>query len=282
MAKNQIMGIDIGGTNIRAGIVEDGNIVRMESDSVNATGTVEEVLKQIFSLIERTGTGNISGIGIGIPGPVDDEKGIVYELINIPAWKKVELKDILEKKFSIPVRVQNDANCYAMAEYHFGKGKGCNRSFIGLIMGTGIAGGVILNGKLYSGPNGMAGEFGMMPYLDHYYEYYCCGQFFTNIHGISGMEAAEKAMAGDKDALAMWQEFGKHVGNALQAIMYAYDPQKIVLGGSVGQALHLYEKWTQKELQNFVFKNSLQNFKLEASELDNPGLLGAAALNLGY
>ena len=149
-------------------------------------------------------------------------------------------------------------------------------------MGTGIAGGVIINGKLYSGPNGMAGEFGMMPYLDHYYEYYCCGQFFTNIHGISGKEAAEKAMAGDKDALAMWQEFGKHVGNALQAIMYAYDPQKIVLGGSVGQALHLYEKWTWEELEHFVFKNSLENFKLEASELDNPGLLGAAALNFGY
>ena len=280
MADKPIMGIDIGGTNIRAGIVEDGKIVKIESEPVNASGTVEEVLEQMFALIEKTGTNNISGIGVGIPGPVDDEKGIVYELINIPAWKKVELKNILEKQFSIPVHVQNDANCYALAEYHFGKGKGCNRSFIGLIMGTGIAGGVIINGKLYSGPNGMAGEFGMMPYLDHYYEYYCCGQFFTNVHGISGKEAAEKAIAGDREALAMWDEFGKHVGNALQAIMYAYDPQKIVLGGSVGQALNLYEKQTWNELQNFVFKTSLQNFKLEASELDNPGLLGAAALNL--
>jgi glucokinase len=166
-----------------------------------------------------------------------------------------------------------------LAEYHFGKGKGC-QSFIGLIVGTGIAGGIIINGKLYSGPNGMAGEFGMMPYLDKYYEYYCCGQFFSNVKGISGKVAADRALSGDEQALSMWKEFGNHFGMALQAIMYAYDPEKIVLGGSVGQALHLYEKPALECLQNFVFKNSLAKFKLEASELENPGLLGAAALHL--
>ncbi len=280
MAHGRIMGIDIGGTNVRAGIVESGRLVKVETERVNAQGSVEEVLEQLCDLIDRTGTGQIDGIGIGIPGPVDEEKGIVYELINIPAWKKVELKDFLERRYPVPVSVQNDANCYALAEYHFGKGQGCRRSFIGLIVGTGIAGGIIINGKLYSGPNGMAGEFGMMPYLDHYYEYYCCGQFFTNIYSISGLEAAEKAKNGDAKALSMWKEFGEHLANGLQAIMYAYDPEKIVLGGSVGQALDLYEKWVQEGLQHFVFKNSLKNFRLEASELENPGLLGAAALHL--
>lgn len=279
MKPPKIMGIDVGGTNVRAGIVESGKITSMETEQVNAKGTVEEVIQQLCSLIERTGIKQVAGIGVGVPGPVDEEKGIVFELINIPAWKKVELKSILEKKYRIPVQVQNDANCYALAEYHFGKGKGC-KSFIGLIVGTGIAGGIILNGKLYAGPNGMAGEFGMMPYLDHYYEYYCCGQFFTNIHGITGKEAADRADAGDLQALAMWKEFGNHLGNALQAIMYAYDPEKIVLGGSVGKALPIYEKWVWENLQNFVFKNSLKNFSLEASALENPGLLGAAALHI--
>jgi glucokinase len=279
MASGKIIGIDLGGTNVRAGIVENGIINKMKTEKVLARGSVEEVVDQLCSLVENVGYKDVIGIGIGVPGPVDEVNGIVYELINIPAWKKVELKNILEKRFNIPVRVQNDANCYALAEYHFGKGKGC-RSFIGLIVGTGIAGGIIIDGKLYSGPNGMAGEFGMMPYLDKYYEYYCCGQFFSNVKGITGKDAAERALSGDKPALAMWNEFGNHFGMALQAIMYAYDPEKIVLGGSVGQALHLYEKPVWDCLQKFVFRNSLAKFKLEASELENAGLLGAAALHL--
>ncbi len=279
MASGKIIGIDVGGTNIRAGIVESGQLEKIESERVNAQGSVEEVLEQLCALIDKTGTAGIDGIGIGVPGPVDEDKGIVFELINIPAWKRVELKDFLQDRYPVPVSVQNDANCYALAEYHFGKGKGCRRSFIGLIVGTGIAGGIIINGKLYSGPNGMAGEFGMMPYLDYYYEYYCCGQFFTHLYGISGKEAADRAKKGDDKALHMWKEFAGHLANGLQAIMYAYDPEKIVLGGSVGQALSLYEKWVQEGLQQFVFKNSLQNFRLEASELENPGILGAAALH---
>ncbi|HLF33458.1 MAG TPA: ROK family protein [Cyclobacteriaceae bacterium] len=275
----KIIGIDLGGTNIRAGIVEQGKLIRTESEKVEFQGSVNDVLDQICSLVDRMGYKTSDGIGIGVPGPVDDVHGIVYELINIPAWKRVELKDILENKFKVPVRVQNDANCFALAEYHFGRGKGC-RSFIGLIVGTGIAGGIIIEGKLYSGPNGMAGEFGMMPYLDKYYEYYCCGQFFTNVYGITGKEAAGLAAAGDLSALKMWKEFGNHFGNAIQAIMYAYDPQKIILGGSVGTSLPLYEKQTLEVLQNFVFKNSLANFKLEASALNDPGILGAAALHM--
>jgi glucokinase len=274
-----IIGVDVGGTNIRAAIIRSGRPEKLVSENVLAAGAVDEVLEQICSLIERVGTRGAQGIGVGVPGPVDEEAGIVYELINIPDWKKVDLKQFLENRFRLPVKVQNDANCYALAEYHFGKGRGC-KAFIGLIVGTGIAGGIILNGKLYAGPNGMAGEFGMMPYLDQYYEYYCCGQFFTHVYNITGKEAAARAEAGDPEALEMWKEFGVHFGNALQAIMYAYDPEKIVLGGSVGQALKLYEPWVWENLQNFVFKNSLSRFRLESSELENPGVLGAAALHL--
>jgi len=119
----------------------------------------------------------------------------------------------------------------------------------------------------------------MMKYLDKFYEYYSCGQFFSNVYGISGKEAAQLAHNGDETALNMWKEFGEHLGTAIESILYAYDPEKIVLGGSVSKSLYLYEKYLWDVLENFAFKNSLKNFKIEASELDNPGLLGAAALH---
>ena len=274
----KLIGIDLGGTNVRAARIGTHGIEKMESDRVHSKGSVNEVLSQIFQLIERIGTHDIDGIGMGVPGPVDEEHGIVYELINIPSWKKVEVREIFESRYNLPVRIQNDANCFAVAEKYYGKGKNC-KSFIGLIVGTGMAGGIFINDQLYTGPNNMAGEFGMMKYLDKFYEYYSCGQFFSNIYGVSGKEAAEKANNGDNDALAMFREFGKHLGTAIEAILYAYDPEMIILGGSVSKSFHLYEKYLWEVLENFAFKNSLKSFKIEASDLDNPGLLGAAALH---
>jgi glucokinase len=274
----KLIGIDLGGTNVRVARIGSGGIEKMESEGVYSKGTVDEVLSQIFNLVERIGTDEIYGIGMGVPGPVDEKSGIVYELINIPAWKKVEIGEIFKTRYNLPVRVQNDANCFAVAEKYYGKGKNC-KSFIGLIVGTGMAGGIFINDQLYTGPNCMAGEFGMMKYLDKFYEYYSCGQFFDNVYGISGKDAAEKANKGDKDALAMFREFGKHLGTAIEAILYAYDPEMIVLGGSVSKSFHLYEKYLWEVLEEFAFKNSLKNFKIETSELNNPGLLGAAALH---
>ena len=278
MTEKKLIGVDLGGTNVRAAHIGSAGIEKMNIEAVKSKGSVREVLDQIFGLIDQMGIDGIEGIGLGVPGPVDEDNGIVYELINIPAWKKVEVKKIFEDRYGIPVKVQNDANCFAVAEKFFGKGQGV-RSFIGLIVGTGMAGGIFINNQLYTGPNSMAGEFGMMKYLDKFYEYYSCGQFFDNVHGISGKEAYDLAKAGDKKAIDMWREFGNHLGSAIEAILYAYDPEKIILGGSVGQSLELYEDYIWAALDNFAFKNSLKNLRIEASELDNPGLLGAAALH---
>lgn len=278
MNEKRLIGIDLGGTNVRAAHITSKGIEMMDMEAVVSKGSVQEVLSQIYGLIDRIGIQDIDGIGLGVPGPVDEDRGIVYELINIPAWKKVEVKKLFEERYNIPVKVQNDANCFAVAEKFYGKSRDC-RSFVGLIVGTGMAGGIFINDQLYTGPNSMAGEFGMMKYLDKFYEYYSCGQFFSNVHGISGKEAYDRALSGDKDALDMWKEFGKHLGTAIESILYAYDPEKIVLGGSVGQALSLYEDYVWAVLDDFAFKNSLKNFKIEESELDHPGLLGAAALH---
>jgi glucokinase len=274
----KLIGIDLGGTNVRAARIGSNGVELMEFESVRSKGTVDDVLSQIFSLIERIGIRNIDGIGMGVPGPVDEDKGIVYELINIPSWKKVEVKKIFESRYNLPLRIQNDANCFAVAEKFYGKGKKC-KSFIGLIVGTGMAGGIFINDRLYTGPNCMAGEFGMMKYEDKFYEYYSCGQFFSNVYGISGKDAAERANKGDQEAMVMFKEFGKHLGTAIEAILYAYDPEMIILGGSVSKSFHLYKEYLWEILDGFAFKNSLKNFRIEASELDNPGLLGAAALH---
>ena len=124
-----------------------------------------------MSTIEEVFDSAVSGIGVGVPSIVDVEKGIVYDVQNIPSWKEVHLKQLLEERFQVPVFINNDANCFAIGEKHFGKGKD-HENMIGLIVGTGMAGGIIIKNQLYNGYNCGSGEFGMIPYLEHNYEYY--------------------------------------------------------------------------------------------------------------
>lgn len=279
MQQYPIIGIDLGGTNVRAGLVGPGGIERMAEQRIDAQGSVEKVLGQIYEVIDRLEAPAIAAIGAGVPGPVDTATGTVYDLINIPAWREVPLKALLEKRYRAPAYVNNDANCFALGERHFGQGRDC-ASFIGLIIGTGMAGGIILNGKLYEGRNCGAGEFGMIRYLDHFYEYYASGQFFDHAYGIGGKEAAQRARQGEPEALAMWQAFGVHVGRAFETILYAYDPERIILGGSVGKSFALYEKWVWETLRDFAYQHSVTNLQISVSQLEQPGVLGAAGLAL--
>jgi len=208
---------------------------------------------------------------------VDIEQGIVYDVQYIPSWKEVPLKQWLTEKYSLPVYVNNDANCFALGEYHFGKGKGTD-SMIGLTLGTGIGGGVIVNRHLYPGHNCGAGEFGMIQYLDHVFEYYGCGQFFQNVYHADGEIVFQKAKAGDKQALQWYKEMGTHLGNTIKAIMYSYDPSLIVFGGSVRFAYPFFQETMWERIRTFAFTRSIGRLRIELSELENSGILGAAAL----
>ena len=157
VARKNIIGIDLGGTNARAGVVRHQRLGEVSSIPINPNGSADEVLDQVCGLVDRTALRDVDGIGIGVPSVVDLETGIVYDVQNIPSWREVPLKSILEERYSIPVLVNNDANCFALGEKHFGKGVGY-RSIIGLIVGTGFAGGIIVDGKLYPGRNCGAGE----------------------------------------------------------------------------------------------------------------------------
>ena len=149
---------------------------------------------------------------------------------------------------------------------------------IGLTIGTGLGAGIIINKKLYAGPNCGAGEFGMVPYLDKFYEWYASGQFFKNVYGINGENVFEQAKQGDARALEMYNELGLHLGNAFKTILYTYDPELIILGGSVRHAYELFQKPMWQQLESFVFPRSVQRLQVKISNLQNSGLLGAAAL----
>jgi glucokinase len=277
MAKETVIGIDLGATNIRGACVNENNISEIKSQRIRSSGTEQEVLEDVFALTDKLVDDKIAAIGIGVPSVVDVEEGIVYDVQYIPSWKEVHLKKWMEKRYHIPVIVNNDANCFALGEHYFGKGKGYH-SMIGLAIGTGVGAGIIINNKLYPGHNCGAGEFGCVDYLDKIYEYYCSGSFFKNVYGIEGEEVFLKAKQNDARSLELYKELGTHLGNAIKMIIYTYDPELIILGGSVRLAYDYFEKTMWERIKACVFSKSIERLQIEISELENSGILGAAAL----
>ncbi len=272
-----IIGVDLGGTKILASRIRNAQIVDSYKSGVPSNGSEQEVISALCDTIDMVIDTEVQAIGLGVPSVVDTEKGIVYDVQNIPSWKEVHLKDILEKKYNLPVYLNNDANCFALGEKYFGNGQNY-KNMIGLIIGTGMAGGIIIDDKLYNGINCGAGEFGMIPYLDKYFEYYACGQFFNNVYGVPGEVVFDRAINGDQEAIKMFDELGFHLGNAINMILYAFDPEIIILGGSVSKAYNLFKKsmWTQ--IKKLVYGSIADKIKIEVSTRSDIAVLGAAAL----
>lgn len=296
MTDKKVIGIDLGATNIRGAVVGGGASVgggaagvsgaavgsglglsEIVSARIRSEGSVEDVLGDIHQVIDALMTGEIAAIGIGVPSVVDVDEGIVYDVQYIPSWKEVPLKRLLEAKYGKPVLVNNDANCFALGEYYFGKERKA-ASMVGLTIGTGLGGGIIINHKLFAGYNCGAGEFGLLPYRDNILEYYCSGSFFRNVYGLDGLQVFKAATAGDARALELYGELGTHVGQAIKAVIYTYDPELIVLGGSVSQAYALFSASMWKEIKTLAYGQTAERIRIVVSELTNSGILGAAAL----
>jgi glucokinase len=272
-----VLGIDIGGTNIRAGLIESNTIVRIEKLKITSNGRENEIIDELHSLITKFSGDQIEGIGIGVPGVVDIKRGIVYDVQNIPSWKEVHLKEKLETKYNLPVYLNNDANCFAIGEKCFGSVKEFS-NIVGLTMGTGLGAGLILNNHLYNGQNCGAGEFGMIPFRDHNYEYYCSGQFFKNTYGLTGKEVTEKANRGDEKAKNILSEFGSNLGEAIKMVIFSIDPEVIVLGGSVSKSYDFFSDAMWNSIRQFPYMKSIENIKIEVSKTKYMAVLGAAAL----
>lgn len=272
-----ILGLDIGGTGIKGGVLVKGHLEDIRSIPTPALESKEFILETIASFIETYAHYDFVGIGIGIPGLVDSREGIVLGLKNIPSFQHVELKKFLTERFAKPVFVNNDANCFAIGVHKYGVGKPF-KNLVGITLGTGVGGGIVINGQLYSGMYSAAGEWCSAPYLEHNYEYYCSGKFFQNIYKSKPKALAKLALAGDPVAIKAYEEFGHHLGELLKVILYSLAPEAIVLGGSIRKTYPLFKKSLFKSLETFAYPTVLANLKILISELDETAIHGAVAL----
>lgn len=274
---NMRLGIDLGGTNIRAALCEEDKLLAHKHHELVNKDSLTDTIEQLISMIRSVLRPEVKGIGIGVPSVVDIHKGIVYNVTHIPSWNKVELKDILEKEFHVPVYINNDVNCFILGEYMHGTARGYD-PVVGLAIGTGLGSGIINEGKLFIGANCGAGEVGPMPYMGKTLEYYVSGNFFKAFYNTTAREMAEKAYKGDSQALQTWEEFGRHMGDALKIVAYAYDPQAVILGGSISKAYSLFEKSMMASMQDFEFPESLKKLKIMVTSNPDITILGAASL----
>jgi glucokinase len=277
MSEPAVIGVDLGGTNVRAGKVVGQEIQEHRARAISGRGTEATVLQEISETIAAVFDKKVAGIGIGVPSLVDVEKGIVYTVENIPSWKEVPLKEILERTFQVPVYVNNDANCFALGELYFGAGRGY-RDLVGMVLGTGLGAGIVINGKLYCGQNCGAGEIGTIPFREHTIEYYCSGQFFQHQFGVDGGTLYEQAQKGDAQAREKFAVFGDNLGQAVMIALYAYDPQIIVLGSSASMAWPFFEAALRRRLKDFAWQHALARVIIQPSQTAEIAVLGAAAL----
>ena len=244
MAKTTIS-VDLGGTHVRVARISNGIIEKCIKEKCNSNGDENDVLQQICKLIDEVINDNVERIGIGVPSVVDHEKGIVYDVQNIPSWKEVHLKSFLENIYHLPVVVDNDVNCFALGEIVYGVGKNY-KNVVGITLGTGVGAGIICNGKIYRGTN---------------------------------TGASLRASQGDEKAIALWQEFGKHLGKLMQAILFTYDPDAIIIGGGIAAGFpYFMESMKNSMHEGFPYQHEADNVQIFISELPNCNLLGASEI----
>jgi glucokinase len=152
------------------------------------------------------------------------------------------------------------------------------RNIVGMTLGTGMGTGVIIEGRLYSGVNCGAGEIGMMDHEGLTLEDYCSGQFFTREYGVAGDVLYRRARGGDADSLQAFERFGGEFAQAVMVALYAYDPQAVILGGSISAAFDLFEGGLRRGLRAFAYPHVIERLTIARSELDDAAVLGAAAL----
>lgn len=275
--ENKILGVDIGATKIHLGIVQDTEVIKEIRFPTLSGSSKEDIVRNLIDGIESLGNHDFQGIGIGVPGLVDENEGIVYDLLNISSWKKVHLRKHLEDHFKIPVKITNDANIFALGVKTFGHGKRFE-NLVGIAMGTGFGTGIIANHKLYSGTLSSAGELGSIPYLDKTIEDYCSGKFFRTQYNLKGVDVFNRAENGDTYALEILAEFGHHLGNTIKLVLFILSPEAIFLGGSVSKSFKYFKDELYKSLEDFPFKRVLDKLIIQASGMENISVLGAAAL----
>jgi len=301
--KKYVVGVDVGGTNIKLGVVgPSGKVIARNSFAtkpyaLSRIKLISALSREIQASIITAGLSKkqIAGVGIGLPGLVDYEKGIVRFLPNIPGWRGVHLRSILQKRVKLPVFVDNDVKVITLAESKFGAGRGV-RNLVCLTLGTGVGAALILNGQLYRGEDNAAGELGHMPLNEHGPKCNCGGfgcfetyvgnralfALASRMMGTPGMTTQKMfalAKKGNKKALLFWKTAAGHIGNGLVGIVNLLNPRLIIIGGGISNN----EKFLFKIISDTIVSRamSLQGsaFKIKRAKFkDDAGIIGAYVL----
>lgn len=286
MKRKYYIGIDIGGTKcaVVAGTGKMEIISKIQFPTDIAKGhkvIIERLIHNVAKLIYEIGSENLQAIGISCGGPLNSEEGIILSPPNLPGWDAIPITEIFNKKFEVPVFIQNDANACALAEFRFGAGKG-TKNMVFLTFGTGLGAGLILNGKLYVGTNDMAGEVGHIRLAEDgpmgygkrgSFEGFCSGagiarmgriiikeklergdkvSFVNQIKDLGNLSTKDIAIAasnGDKTAIEIFARSATFLGMGISILIDILNPQRIVIGGVYARNPALFEKFANEIIQ---------------------------------
>ncbi len=314
ISKKYKIGVDVGGTNVKIALVDKtGSIVYSDTVPTRAEMGYEYTISNIITAIRnvmkesKITKDSIEGIGFGFPGQIDCDNGIVRLAPNIPGWVNIPIADIISKEFSIPVKVDNDVRCAALAELNYGAGKGA-KNLVCITVGTGIGSGLIVNGKLVRGASNAAGEIGHIklqmengplcgcgdygcleafasgPAIVAMAEEYIKGGKSTKYRELAKTEitpyvVAEAAKQGDVVAKKIFEIMGNYIGIGLASVVNLLNPEKIVIGGGVADAGDLLFNPIKETLKKRTMPIQGSAVKVVHAELGNTaGVIGASLL----
>lgn len=300
-------GVDVGGTTVKIGLFSgDGKLeekYEIATDkSDQGAHIIEHIAAKLDEIIAEKSYGILDcmGVGIGLPGPVD--RGMILGCVNL-GWGIFSIVEEFSKAFhNVPVYAGNDANTAALGEYVAGAGKGI-KNMIMVTLGTGVGGGIIIDGRILEGANGGAGEIGHIPVNPQEQDICSCGkkgclEQYASATGIvriaeklrkengntalpagcTAKQVFDYAKEGDELAMQAVEELGRYLGLALASCACVLNPEGIVIGGGVSRAGKILLDVTEKNFQTYVFK-PCRNVKFCLAELGNDaGIYGAAAM----
>jgi glucokinase len=302
-----VLGVDVGGTKVAVAAVE-GVTVHEATEDPTITDTTESLLEGIEAVVRRVidRVGQPEAIGVGVPSQIDYATGIVETSVNIPLTG-VPLREELGRRFGVPVFVDNDANCAALAEAHL---LGVDH-LVMLTLGTGVGGGVVIDGMIFRGAHGLGAELGHMTLNpdgppcpgncpNHgCIEAYCSGQALerdaTELASdkpdsrlaeaigedgkVSGPQLVQSADDGDPDALFIFENFGRMLGIAIAGYVNAFEPERLTIGGGLSRASHLFLDRAIQEADNRALPALLRRTTIALAQGGtNAGMIGAAVL----
>jgi glucokinase len=290
MNARQVIGIDIGGTTINLGrFLADGNCSEFLAIATPQPATPEAIINAIASPLQQLlQYHNCQAIGIGMPGPTDATNRIARVGINLPDWQDIPLAEWMENLTQLPTTLANDANCAAIGEAWLGAGQNI-ANFILLTLGTGVGGAIFLNGQLFTGSYGAAGELGLITLYPEGYpcnsgnqgslEQYGSIGAIRRMTGKTPLELGELAQKGDREARQFWQQYGTILGAGIASLIYVLTPEAVILGGGIATSATYFFPATEAEIKRRVHPSSRVGLKLLKAQLgSNAGTIGAAKL----